>query len=106
MVIRQLEQALNFYIPNALDIQEPSPTWDALSEKIGRMEKQYGDTKTGLWHSLWYKMGENQETADAWIAFIPDDYGLGVVKAGIALVFKVCLTPIYTIDSSLTLQVG
>jgi len=40
------------------------------------MEKQFKGTKKGLWHSLWHKMGQNQEAADAWMAFIPDDYGL------------------------------
>ena len=50
--------------------------WEDLSEKIGSMEKQFKGTKRGLWHSLWHKMGQNQETADAWIAFIPDEYGL------------------------------
>lgn len=83
---------MKFYLPNVLGIQgKKDETWDDLSEKIGQIEKQYGSIKTGkgLWHSLWHKMGQNQKTADAWIAFIPDEYGLGVVKAGIALVFKV-----------------
>jgi hypothetical protein len=50
--------------------------WHDLSERIGRMEKQVKGAKNGFWHSLWYKMGQNQEAADTWIAFIPDDYGL------------------------------
>jgi hypothetical protein len=50
--------------------------WEDLSEKIGSMEKQFKGAKRGLWHSLWHKMGQSQETADAWIAFIPDEYGL------------------------------
>jgi hypothetical protein len=53
--------------------------WHDLSEKIGRMEKQVKGAKNGFWHSLWYKMGQNQEAADAWIAFIPDDYGLVIL---------------------------
>ncbi|KAG7287270.1 hypothetical protein NEMBOFW57_006777 [Staphylotrichum longicolle] len=88
----QLEDALRFYIPNMLRLQMPESTtsrmWNDLSEKIGLMEKQCKETKNGLWHSLWHKMGQKQEAAEAWMAFIPDEYGLGVVKAGLALVFK------------------
>ncbi|KAL2261626.1 hypothetical protein VTK26DRAFT_3745 [Humicola hyalothermophila] len=84
----QLEEALRVYIPNVLGIKEPSPSWDALADKIGRMEKRFGDVNSGLWHSLWYKMGQQQEVADAWLAFIPDQWGLGIVKAGLALIFK------------------
>ncbi|KAK4150083.1 hypothetical protein C8A00DRAFT_46436 [Chaetomidium leptoderma] len=84
----QLEEALKVYVPNLLGIRLPEShnlKWDDLSEKIGLMEKQCKGARMGLWHSLWHKMGQSQEAADAWIAFIPDDYGLSVVKAGLAL---------------------
>ena len=50
--------------------------WDSLSEKIGHMERQFKTAKKGLWHSLWHKMGQRQQAAEAWMAFIPDEYGL------------------------------
>lgn len=90
MVTSQLEEALKFYIPNHLGIRESHETWDDLAEKIAQLEKRYKDKKKGLWHELWYKLGQKQQIAEAWIAFIPDEYGLGVVKAGLALIFKVC----------------
>ncbi|RYO82950.1 hypothetical protein DL762_006372 [Monosporascus cannonballus] len=92
-----LEQALVSYIPEILSIQF-TPTGGALPEKvrqmenlslrISRMEKAHKDIKQGLWHKMWYGIGRNKESLDAWIDVVPDDYGLALVKAGLAAVFK------------------
>jgi len=85
---RRLEQALRAHINKTLQIQVA--TFDSsLCDKIASMEKAYGETNQGLWHRLWYGMGDSREVVEAWIGLIPDAYGLSVVKTGVAVVFKV-----------------
>jgi len=84
---RRLEQALRAHINKTLQIQVA--TFDSsLCDKIASMEKAYGETNQGLWHRLWYGMGDSREVVEAWIGLIPDAYGLSVVKTGVAVVFK------------------
>ncbi|RYP23553.1 hypothetical protein DL765_001067 [Monosporascus sp. GIB2] len=92
-----LEQALMSYIPEIISIQfipsrvalaEKVRQMENLSLRISRMEKAYKDTKQGLWHKMWYGIGRHKESLDAWIDVVPDDYGLALVKAGLAAVFK------------------
>ncbi|KAK4154461.1 hypothetical protein C8A00DRAFT_14394 [Chaetomidium leptoderma] len=83
----QLEHALKEYITETLRIQVT--TFDNhLCEKIGDMEKAYDGSKKGLWHRLWYGMAGQREIIGAWLDLIPDEFGLSVIKAGIAVVFK------------------
>jgi hypothetical protein len=89
---RQLEHVLRQYITETLCIQ--LTTFDnGLSDKIGEMETAYKKTKEGFWHRLWYRMGNNQEIVSAWLDLIPNEYGLFIIKAGIAVVFKVGYPP-------------
>lgn len=53
------------------------------------MEKAYRKSKEGFWHRFWYGMGNEKEVAKVWLDLIPNEYGLAVVKTGIAVVFKV-----------------
>ncbi|KAK3306394.1 uncharacterized protein B0T15DRAFT_566211 [Chaetomium strumarium] len=79
----QLEHALKEYVAQTLRNQVTTID-DDLCHRIGVMEKAYSKFNGGLWHRLWYGMGGvNVEDL-----VIPDDYGLSVIKAGIALVFK------------------
>lgn len=90
---RQLAEALRIYVPAALrsEIEDDSrDAWDRLSEKISETETGYSDTKNGFWHRLWYNIGESEDICHAWVALIPDSYGLAVVKTGLAVVFQVC----------------
>ncbi|KAL2161689.1 hypothetical protein VTH06DRAFT_8251 [Thermothelomyces fergusii] len=83
----RLEHALKDYIAQTLRIE--STTFDdTLADKIGAMEKAYGKSKQGLWHRLWYGMGNNKDIIDAWMDLIPDQYGISVIKAGLAVMFK------------------
>lgn len=34
-------------------------------------------------------IGENKETIDPWVNFVPDDYGLCIVKSGLLVLMKV-----------------
>lgn len=90
---RQLAEALRIYIPTALRYEIESDSrdgWDHLSEKISQTETSYSDAKNGFWHRLWYNIGESEDICNAWVALIPDSYGLAVVKTGLAVVFQVC----------------
>jgi hypothetical protein len=64
--------------------------WDnGVAEQIAKMEKGYSSHKQGFWHSLWYKAGSHEASLNAWASLIPDEYGLGVVKGGLAIIFMV-----------------
>jgi hypothetical protein len=90
--LRRLENALRQYITETLCI--PVTTFDdGLSDKISEMEKAYEKTKDGFWHRLWYRMGNNQDIVSAWLDLIPNEYGLFIIKAGIAVIFKVGYPP-------------
>jgi hypothetical protein len=80
---------LRQYITETLCIQVTTLNDDGLSDKIGEMEMAYKKTKEGFWHRLWYRMGNNQEIVSAWLDLIPSEYGLSVIRAGIAVIFKV-----------------
>ncbi|AEO53772.1 hypothetical protein MYCTH_2295558 [Thermothelomyces thermophilus ATCC 42464] len=83
----RLEHALKDYIAETLRIE--FTTFDnSLADKIGAMEKAFGKSKQGLWHRLWYGLGNNKDVIEAWVDLIPDQYGLSVIKAGLAVVFK------------------
>ncbi|EHK42417.1 hypothetical protein TRIATDRAFT_266127 [Trichoderma atroviride IMI 206040] len=76
------------YFQTALGINRDEETWDSLCEKITDTKAKYNDSKSGIWHTIWYKMGGYKDTLDGWTALIPDQYGLAVVKTGIAVIFK------------------
>ncbi|KAJ2978700.1 hypothetical protein NUW58_g7413 [Xylaria curta] len=83
----RLERALKDYITETLRIQVT--TFDpGLCDRIGDMEKAYRESKQGLWHRFWYGCGDVRDIAEAWLELIPDEYGLSVLKAGVAVVFK------------------
>jgi hypothetical protein len=75
-----------------LQFQEDAKKLEELADKLANTEARYTDRQKTFWHSLWYHVGDTKETLDAWVALIPNEYGLAVVKTGLAVVFKVCLT--------------
>ncbi|KAI1737130.1 hypothetical protein F4680DRAFT_429473 [Xylaria scruposa] len=84
---QRLERALKDYITETLRLQVN--TFDlGLCDKIGNMEKAYRESKQGCWHRFWYSCGDVKDIAEAWLDLIPDEYGLSVLKAGVAVVFK------------------
>ncbi len=90
-MLRRLERALKDCITETLRIQVT--TFDpGLCDRIGDMEKAYRESKQGLWHRFWYGCGDVRDITEAWLDLIPNEYGLSVLKAGVAVVFKVgCL---------------
>ncbi|KAI0556214.1 hypothetical protein F4679DRAFT_578334 [Xylaria curta] len=84
---QRLERALKDYITETLRLQVT--TFDlSLCDKIGDMENAYRESKQGCWHRFWYSCGDVKDIAEAWLDLIPDEYGLSVIKAGVAVVFK------------------
>ncbi|KAH6686736.1 hypothetical protein F5X68DRAFT_261749 [Plectosphaerella plurivora] len=82
----RLDQALRTYMDEHHHMRVAN--WDnGISEQIAKMEKGYSNHKEGFWHSLWYKAGSHEESLNAWAGLIPDEYGLGVVKGGLAIIF-------------------
>ncbi|KAI0118734.1 hypothetical protein GGR51DRAFT_554424 [Nemania sp. FL0031] len=84
---QQLECALRDCITKSLQIQITTIDSD-LCDKIGDMEKVYQESKKGLWHRFWYGCSDAKDIAEAWLDLIPNEYGLSVFKAGVAIVFK------------------
>ncbi|PYH94010.1 hypothetical protein BO71DRAFT_441273, partial [Aspergillus ellipticus CBS 707.79] len=86
-----LENILRAYVPSALDIDTTDTSWETLYDRLSEAETEWQSTghgARGLFATVWMKIGENRELVDPWINLIPDNYGLAVVKMGVAVVFK------------------
>jgi len=105
---RQLAEALKIYIPQKLTTEiegdDTSTSWDRLSEKICQTECGYSDTLNGFWRKIWYNIGETEDICHAWVALIPDEYGLAVVKTGLAVVFQARTPFLFHFCSTLQLR--
>lgn len=88
-----LEELLKRYLPEnlGLQFQEDAKKLEELAEKLANKEAQYTNRQKTFWHSLWYYIGDAKDTLDGWVALIPNEYGLVVVKTGLAVIFKVYL---------------
>ncbi|KAH2192370.1 hypothetical protein KXW59_007024 [Aspergillus fumigatus] len=74
---KSLEELLKHYLPENLGLQ-----FQADAKKLEELANET------FWHSLWYHVGDTKDTLDPWVALIPNEYGLAVVKTGLAVVFK------------------
>ena len=74
---------------STLGISDHDDSWNSVCEKIVQTEKAYRKRKEGFWHSLWYKAGDSRDILEGWTSLIPNQYGLAIVKASIAVIFKV-----------------
>lgn len=43
----------------------------------------------GCLTAIWQKTGRNADKIEPWLDFIPDEYGLNFVRAGIVIILKV-----------------
>jgi hypothetical protein len=67
-------------------------TWDDIFDQMKDTQTEYAEKATkwkGLVHKLFRKVGDVGEEVDPVLAFVPDDYGLSTVKAGISFIFTV-----------------
>ena len=80
-------------LPEALGLEVPSQTttkgWDTLCNKVLISQKDYTERQQGSWRRIWHGVGKASENVDVWVGWIPDEFGLAVVKTGLALVIKV-----------------
>jgi hypothetical protein len=67
-------------------------TWDDIFDQMKNTQTEYAEKATkwkGLVHKLFRKVGDVGDDIDPLLDFIPDDYGLSIVRAGISFVFTV-----------------
>jgi hypothetical protein len=76
------------YVPGNTGTDFPETAWDDLHVTFATLFSGY-QSSNGKIKGAWYKAGERKEHIEAWVAFIPDAFGLSVVKAGVGLVLKV-----------------
>lgn len=90
--------ALEATLPAVLGPRTPvvktSKGWYDLTESLLAAEKDYENQGQNRWHRLWYGLGGKAEVATPWIEIIPSEYGLEIVKTGVAVILQVCDCPI------------
>lgn len=79
-------------------------TWDDLTESLLAAEKDYDDHGKDRWHRIWYGLGDKADVAMPWTEIIPNEYGLAIVKTGVAAILRVgnCPSIILTVMRWLT----
>lgn len=86
--------ALEATLPEVLGSRTPClktcKAWDDLTESLLAAEKDYEDQGKDRWHRIWYGMADKTELVTPWIEIIPNEYGLAIVKTGVAVILKVC----------------
>jgi hypothetical protein len=93
---RRLAFALQDYVPLNYGItagpETPKQDWDELFTKLNATEAAaHGEAKSpsAIFNQLVFTVGENKRYIDPWIELIPDEYGLGIIKASIAILLNV-----------------
>ncbi|ROV99656.1 hypothetical protein VSDG_03101 [Cytospora chrysosperma] len=89
---RQLESILKVVLPAIMGFQVPAQStpegWETMCNQILNTQRDYTEKENTIWHKIWYGMGEASEIVNVWIDLIPDEFGLAVVKTGLAVIFK------------------
>lgn len=87
-------EALKVVLPAILGVQVPmqstSEGWETMCNQILKAQKDYTERENGMWHKIWYGIGDASDVVSVWIDLRPDEFGLAVVKPGLAVLFKVC----------------
>lgn len=87
-----LEHALRLMLPEVLGLEAPPQTnprgWDTVCNKVLSTQKDYTERQQSSWRRIWHGVGKASENVDVWVGWIPDEFGLAVVKTGLALVIK------------------
>lgn len=83
-------------LPEVLGFEVPPQTeprgWDTVCDKVLSTQTDYTEREQSSWRKIWHGIGKASENVDVWVGWIPDEFGLAVVKTGLALVIKVCNT--------------
>lgn len=88
-----LEKVLREITSSDLGRQTPPPAtlkgWDDLTESLLAAENDYADQAKDRWRRIWYGLGDKADIVNPWIELIPNEYGLAIVKASVAVILKV-----------------
>lgn len=76
----------------ALNLKTQKHLDGGLALKIAEMKNEHEQKKEGFWRRLWLRVGSSREIVEPWLALVPNEYGLVILKTGLAVVFKVCFT--------------
>lgn len=73
--------------------------WDDLTDSLLTAEKDYDDHGKDRWHRIWYGLGDKADVVMPWTEIIPNEYGLAVVKTGVAAILSVgnCPSVFFTV---------
>lgn len=73
--------------------------WDDLTESLLAAGKDYDDHGKDRWHRIWYGLGDKADVVMPWTEIIPNEYGLAIVKTGVAAILRVgnCLSVSLTV---------
>ncbi|POS70850.1 hypothetical protein DHEL01_v210756 [Diaporthe helianthi] len=86
----RLEKSLRSLLPEALGLEVPQKNtpegWGTLCDKVLNAQNDYTTKQQSSWRRIWHGVGKASENVDVWVGWIPDEFGLAVVKTGLALV--------------------
>lgn len=67
-------------------------TWNDVLRKLAEAKDNYTAEENrgiGCLKAIWQKTGRNTDKIEPWLDFIPDEYGLNFVRAGIVIILQV-----------------
>ncbi|EFX00222.1 hypothetical protein CMQ_7224 [Grosmannia clavigera kw1407] len=88
---RRLDTLLREYVAIKFDVIVPESSWDSVLDKLNEAEsglKRKDNDVKQLFKKVLVKLGDNATEIQPFVDLIPNEYGLSVVKAGIALVLE------------------
>lgn len=92
--------ALEATLPAVLGLRTPlvktCKGWDDLTESLLAAEQDYEEQGKERWRRIWHGLGDKADVVTPWIEIIPSEYGLAVVKSGVAVILKVCNVPSFS----------
>lgn len=73
------------------EVQPPTTSqgWNDMCDKVLRAQQDYTERQKSSWRKIWHGVGKASGNVDVWVGWIPDEFGLAVVKTGLAVVIKV-----------------
>ncbi|KAK5988008.1 hypothetical protein PT974_12144 [Cladobotryum mycophilum] len=93
--LKDLQAAINefqkSFTDSSLTLNTETCTWEDVFNRLEETTVRYktvDESGMGYLRKLWRKTGENADNIDPWLDFIPDEYGLNFVRAGIVVILQ------------------
>jgi hypothetical protein len=102
-----LRQYQRLHCDPRLNLDIDTCTWEEVFQLMADAQGEYESKATkwsGCVHRLLRWAGDKADYTEQFIEFIPTEYGLGVLSAGISLIFMVSLKRSDTVDQTANLQ--